>query len=169
MTARFYNGLPYGWPTRVCGKAKYLVGIFAVLLAILVSSPCAALSEGIESFPPATPAETARWVKLLGLESDAGVRIKSITLTLHDATVSITRVENAACIEDVCPTFFEYQLDRAFEFIIPCKERLLLLDVPQRDANGHVVSFYLDVGKSLTTNVRPTSLGPVITTRRRIF
>jgi hypothetical protein len=46
----------------------------------------------------------------------------------------------------------------------------MILDVPARDINGQVVhSIVLDVGHSLTTPVRPTSLGPIITPLRRAF
>jgi hypothetical protein len=151
-------------------QAKILVRALAVLLVVISSSPCVALSEGIRSFNPATPEEVARWTQLLGLRPDARLPIKSIKLQLRDAAMSITRVENAACDQDVCPTFFKYELGRVFEFVIPCKEGLGILDVPMRDINGQVVhSIVLDVGHGLSTLVRPTSLGPIITPSRHAF
>ncbi len=130
---------------------------------VISSSPCVALSEGINSFNPATPEEVARWTQLLGLKPDARVPIKSIKLQLGAAAMSITRVESAACDKDVCPTFFKYELGRVFEFAIPCKEALMILDVPARD----IIVLY--VGHGLTTIVRPTSLGPVIEPSRHGF
>lgn len=155
---------------RISVQAKIIARALAVLLAVISSSPCMAISQGIDSFNPATPEEVARWTQLLGLRADARVPIKSIKLQLGDATMSITRVENAACDQDVCPTFFKYELGRVFEFVIPCKEGLGILDVPARDINGQVVhSIVLDVGHSLSTLVRPTSLGPIITPSRHAF
>ena len=162
------------WPAtrmaRVGRQVKILVRALAVLLAVISSSPCVALSEGIRSFNPAPPEEVALWTQLLGLRPDARLPIKSIKLQLRDAAMSITRVENAACDQDVCPTFFKYELGRVFEFVIPCKEGLGILDVPARDINGQVVkSIELDVSHGLSTLVRPTSLGPIITPSRHAF
>jgi hypothetical protein len=150
---------------RVIGQTKTLVGILAICLAVLGSGPCNAISERIDSFDLATSDKAAHWISLLGLGSDAGVRIKSRTVQLRDVTVSMTRIENATCIQDVCLTFFKYELGRVFEFIIPCKEGLVILDMATKDPNGDfVVDAVLAAGDNLTTLVRPTSLGPVITT-----
>lgn len=155
---------------RIGAQVKILVRALAVLLVVISSSPCVALSEGIRSFNPALPEEVALWTQLLGLKPDARVPIKSIKLQLGAAAMSITRVESAACDQDLCPTFFKYELGRVFEFVIPCKEGLGILDVPARDINGQVVkSIELDVGHGLSTLVRPTSLGPIITPSRHAF
>jgi len=152
-------------PARVIGQTKTLVRMLAICLAVLGSSPCNAISERIDSFDLATPDEAARWISFLRLGADTRVRIKSRTVRLRDVTVSMTRIENAACIQDVCLTFFRYELGKVFEFIIPCKEGLLILDMATTDPNGEfVVDAALAAGDNLTTFVRPTSLGPVITT-----
>jgi hypothetical protein len=151
--------------TSVDRQTKALIRLFAVGLAFLSLSPCNAISLRIDSFELASPDEAARWARLLDLGADAGVRVKSTAVQLRDVTLSITRVETAACIQDVCPTFFKYQLDRTFEFIIPCKEGLVILDMAQRDSSGkYVVSAALAAGGNLTTLVTPTSMGPMITT-----
>jgi len=52
------------------------------------------------------------------------------------------------------------KLGKVFEFIIPCKEGLLILDMATTDPNGEfVVDAALAAGDNLTTFVRPTSLG----------
>lgn len=151
-------------------KIRYLVAIIAVCLALVASGPCLAISYKAGSFDPATPAETARWLKLLGRENEGRVAVKSKSMHLIDVDVSITRIEGAGCNGDVCPTFFRYEMDKGFEFVIPCKEGMVIFDRFHKDPDGKVVvEFGLDVGSSLTTMVRPTSLGPVIRTVRRLL
>jgi len=144
--------------------------MLAVCLALAAPSPCMALSYNAGSFDLATPAEAARWLKLLGLENEAGVIVKSMSMRLIEVDVSITRIESARCNGDVCPTFFRYEMDRVFEFVVPCKERIVVFDRFHKDPDGKVVvEFGLDVGSSLSTMVRPTSFGPVINTMRRLL
>jgi hypothetical protein len=151
---------------NISEQAKLLARLLTIGFAVLCSSPCNAISLTIDSFELASPDEAARWIHLLDLGREVGVRVKSTTVRLRDVTVSITRIESAAgCTQDVCPTFFKYELDKVFEFIVPCKEELVILDMTRRDSNGkYVVSVALAAGENLTTLVTPTSLGPIITT-----
>jgi hypothetical protein len=49
------------------------------------------------------------------------VPIKSIKLQLGAAAMSITRVESAACDQDLCPTFFKYELGRVLSSLSPVR------------------------------------------------
>lgn len=153
---------------HACKKMRLL--ILAACLVLLACNPCAAISQKISSFAPVSPADAAAWVKRLGLEDDPAVKVKSISLRLRDATMSVTRVESRMCKDDVCPTYFKYQIDRVFEFIIPCRESVVILDTRRDPGAGFkAVDFILDVGSSLSSWVTPTSHGPLIRTERRIY
>jgi hypothetical protein len=104
---------------------------------------------------------------LLKLEASPGVEIKSATMQLIDVTLSITRIESGGCGQGVCVTFFKYHLDKDFEFVIPCKPEMTVLDrASQDDLTGKEVwSIVLVTGYDLVATVLPTSLGPLIKTR----
>jgi hypothetical protein len=137
----------------------------AIVCAVFYSGFGHAISTKIGSFNPVSPEETAHWVRLLGLEAQDGVRVKSTTVWLREVSLSVTRVESSACVEDACPTFFKYELGKVFEFVVPCKEGLEILDIATRDPSGkYVVSVAVAAGHNLTTLIKPTSLGPIITT-----
>jgi hypothetical protein len=139
----------------------------AMILAVFYSSLGHAISMKISPFNPVSPEETAHWVHLLGLGAHDTVRVKSITVWLRDVSLSATRVESAACVEDACPTFFKYELGKVFEFVISCKEEVEIQDITTMDPSGkYVVSIALATGHNLTTLIKPTSLGPIITTLR---
>jgi hypothetical protein len=144
----------------------FLAGLFALGFAVLCSSPCDAMSERVNLFKPATAEEAARWIRLLKLEASPGVEIKSATMQLIDVTLSITRIESGGCGQGVCFTFFKYHLDKDFEFVIPCKPEMTVLNrVSQDDLTGKDVwSIVLVTGYDLTTTVLPTSMGPIIKT-----
>jgi hypothetical protein len=145
---------------------KFLAGLFALGFAVLCSSPCDAISERVNRFKPATAEEAARWIRLLKLEATPGVEIKSATMQLIDVTLSITRIESGGCGQGVCATFFRYHLDKDFEFVIPCRPEMTVLDMMRQDdlTGKEVVSIVLATGYDLTVTVLPTSLGPIIRT-----
>jgi hypothetical protein len=145
---------------------KFLACLFALGLAVLCSSPCDAMSERVNPFKPATAEEAARWIRLLKLEASPGVEIKSATMQLIDVTLSITRIESGGCGQGVCFTFFKYHLDKDFEFVIPCKPEMTVLNMMSQDAlTGKAVwSIVLVTGYDLIAEVLPTSLGPLIRT-----
>ena len=147
---------------------KFLAGLFVLGLAALCSSPCDAMSERVNPFKPATAEEAARWIRLLKLEATPGVEIKSATVQLVDVTLSITRIESNGCgPEEVCSTLFKYHLDKDFEFVIPCRPEMTVLNRTSHDGptGKDVWSIVLVTGYDLTAVVLPTSLGPLIRTR----
>lgn len=157
----------YKAPRRISYR-NFLAPLFALGFAVLCSSPCDALSERVNRFKPATAEEAARWIRLLKLEATPGVEIKSATMQLVDVTLSITRIESGGCGQgEVCVTFFKYHLDKDFEFVIPCKPEMTVLNrISHDDLTGKdVESIVLVTGYDLTATVLPTSMGPLIKTR----
>jgi hypothetical protein len=144
----------------------FLASLLALGLAVLCSSPSDAVSERVNRFKPATAEEAARWIRLLKLEASPGVEIKSATMQLIDVTLSITRIESGGCGQGVCVTFFKYHLDKDFEFVIPCKPEMTVLDRASHDdpTGKDVWSIVLVTGYDLVAEVLPTSLGPLIRT-----
>ena len=149
-------------------RGRYLSLLLAIWFAVLGTSPCGALSGIVDDFVPVSPQEAARWMDLLGLKPSSGVQIKSLTVDLMGTKMSMTRIETAACTDDgVCWTVFKYDMGKTFEFVIPCKVGILLLDVTAKDTTGTIV-FPVTVftAHNLETTIQPSSVGPLLTTSR---
>jgi hypothetical protein len=123
----------------------------------------------IDPFTALPADEAAEWIGALHLEKANGFQLTGANLSLLDVTISAVRVETADCIDDRCPTVFRYRMGRVFQVVITCKQTMAVYTRATEDVNGkHVFSLFLDTGRGMTTQLTPTSLGPVVTTTRNV-
>jgi hypothetical protein len=141
---------------------KCRILVVSLWIATIIGPPSEASSFLITDFRAASSAETERLRRDLRYLFPAASELLLAEVSLPSGPMSIVRVKSSDCQADLCPTVFRYTIHKAFEFVLFCKQPVLVLSHPVRLANGELtISVALDAGHQ-TIEVTPTSIGPVI-------
>jgi hypothetical protein len=150
--------------------APRLLASLAIVVSLLSTRPCVAISETLNNpFVASSAEEAERWIKLLRFEKEPDVRVKQANLRLLDVAITITRIETSRCVDEKCLTIFRYELGQVFQIAIYCKPKMIALDRVHEDSSGkHVTSLELDIGENMVMVMTPSSFGPLISALREI-